>query len=454
VNSISERARKKGLDFSVEVDESLPSVLMGDDVRISQIIMNLLTNAVKYTRKGEVVLLIRNSGIADNTLRLFVSVKDTGIGIRKEDIDKLSISFERLDEKKNRHIEGTGLGISIVTRLLAMMKSELKIKSEYGVGSEFYFELPIEIVNQKPIGKYDVNINEAIGEIEEEIRLHAPKARILLTDDNEMNRKVAANLMRLFGIKPVLCESGEETIAEMKWKDYDILLLDHMMPEMDGIETLKVLKERGLVKQTKIIALTANAVVGAKEQYLKAGFDDYLSKPVQLDDLERVFRKYLPDDIIEEEKVTETEKTEVSDVEKKEVSDTSESSLIDNMDNNGTAGPLDKLKGIGINVEDGLCFCGDSEDFYLEILSDYAKEVPEKKEKLGEFLKSGNMKDYKILIHSVKSSSKTIGATSMFEKALDLEEAAADGKIDYVSEHHDIVMEEMTKLANEIVNII
>ena len=461
VNSISERAKEKNLDLRVEIDESVPSKLMGDDVRISQVIMNLLTNAVKYTERGYILFKIQKVGEADGRTNLLVSVKDTGIGIKKEDIDKLSISFERVDEKKNRHIEGTGLGISIVTKLLDMMNSELKIKSEYGVGSEFYFELPVEVVDATPIGTYDASSRGRAKTAESSIGMSAPKARVLLTDDNKMNRKVASNLLKLFGIKPDICGSGVDTITEMKKNEYEILFLDHMMPEMDGIETLKYLKEMDLVGNTRIIALTANAVVGAKEQYMEAGFDDYLSKPIDIPELEKMLRKYLPEDIIEapidgraDEAPDDGHVGEAKDDEHAGDDNGSKAPGDDNGSEGAEIGTTDisDLKGIarleklGLSIEAGLKFCGGDEDFYLEVIGDYVKESPEKIEKLTELLQAGNLKDYRVMIHSVKSASKTIGAMEMFEDARALEFAAGDEKMDYVQEHHDEVMEEYKKL--------
>jgi len=432
VNSISERAREKNLTFKVDIDETIPSKLLGDDVRISQVIMNLLTNAVKYTEEGFVLLSMKNMGVYSGTGSIRVAVKDTGIGIREEDIGKLSISFERVDEKKNRHIEGTGLGISIVTKLLAMMGSSLKIESRYGTGSEFSFELPITVVDSTPIGKYRVGENEHNRKDLYEIGLSAPNARVLLTDDNEMNRKVAGNLLRLFGIQPDICRSGEETIVRMMDNTYDILFLDHMMPEMDGLETLKRLQEKNLIGETRIIALTANAVVGAKEQYLSAGFDDYLSKPIELPDLEKILRKYLPAERVLDEE--QKKGTNMGDM------------------NQGTG--LEKLKRMGLNVEDGLTYCAGDEEFYLEIVGDYSKEAPEKIEKLSALLADGNLKDYKVLIHSVKSSSKTIGAGDLFNQAYALEQAAASGDTAYLQENHATVMEAYRTLAESCASIL
>ncbi len=448
VNSISERAKDKGLEFKLDIDETIPSRLLGDDVRISQVIMNLLTNAVKYTEKGEVLLSMRNLGED----RLLVSVKDTGIGIRKEDTDRLAVSFERLDERKNRHIEGTGLGISIVTKLLGMMDSELKLKSEYGVGSEFYFELPIRVVDPKPLGTFDPKSRPATKSLDR-IRIAVPKAKVLLTDDNDMNRKVAANLMKLFGIRPVLCSSGAETIEKMREGHYDLLFLDHMMPEMDGIETLARLKESDLIGTTKVIVLTANAVVGVREQYLKEGFDDYLAKPVNLPALERMLRTYLPKELIEEvtedqegafaEKTGGNARKEVSFSELPEVKVTRGEAVDD-----GT--PLGRLRSLGLSVEDGLMYCGDDEAFYLEIVHDYVEAAPERIEKLDTHLAAGDMKDYKVVVHSVKSASKTIGAMDLFEQTKELERAAAEENEAEVRKNHETVMNEYKLLVQKL----
>ena len=463
VNSISERARTKGLDFKVEADESIPSILLGDDVRISQVVTNLLTNAVKYTEKGSILLKITNLGKKQNMAYLRFSVKDTGIGIRKEDIDKLAISFERVDEQRNRHIEGTGLGISIVTKLLEMMDSRLEIESEYGVGSEFYFDLPIEVVDETPIGSYNhspAGAKSAGKKSGSRVTLRAPKAKILLTDDNDMNRKVAANLLKLFGITPVMCRSGRETITHMEEEKYDILFLDHMMPDMDGIETLRILKERGLTANTKVLALTANAVVGAKEQYLEAGFDDYLSKPIQIPELEKMLRKYLPESLTEsveeEENPQSSDGAILVDVEKREAEkkrQTREEEDAENRDGaagTGDDGVLGRYREIGLDVEEALTYCAGDEDLYVDVIHDYADGAAEKIDSLNGFLKDDNLKDYKILIHSVKSSSKTIGAMELFEKARELEMAAADENREYIDANHEAVMEEYRELAEKI----
>lgn len=299
VNSIRQRAEAKGLSFVLDIDETLPCTLYGDDVRVSQVMMNLLTNAVKYTEKGSVTFSMKSESRTGDKIIILVSVKDTGMGIREEDIDKLSVSFERLDEQKNRNIEGTGLGMSIVKSLLELMGSRICVESTYGEGSLFYFSLEQGIVDEKPIGDMKQSIAKGASKKKGEDLISAPDARVLVVDDNKMNIKVAANLLKLCSITPDSVLSGEEAIEKMEKNTYDIVLLDHMMPKMDGIETLAELRKRELIPEgTKVIVLTANAVVGAKEEYLAAGFDDYLSKPMEIKELVEALVKYLPEGIV------------------------------------------------------------------------------------------------------------------------------------------------------------
>ncbi len=300
VNSISERAKAKNLKLVTEIDERLPASLMGDDVRLSQVVMNLLTNAVKYTEQGRVTLAIRQGKRTQDRVELIVEVRDTGIGIREEDMDKLFASFERIEEKRNRSIEGTGLGMAIVQKLLAMMDSELKVKSHYGEGSVFSFRLWQKIVDGQPIGDYTKRLDTSERNKEREHTARFRGARVLVVDDNNMNLKVARNLMKLFGVVPELATSGFEAIEKLKTEKYHIIYLDHMMPEMDGIETLALIREERLLPEgTVVVALTANAVEGARQQYLKAGFDDYLSKPIELPRLEKSLLAHLPEELVE-----------------------------------------------------------------------------------------------------------------------------------------------------------
>ncbi|MCR5655544.1 MAG: response regulator [Lachnospiraceae bacterium] len=295
VISVADRARSKGLHLNVNIDETIPCKLRGDDVRVTQVIMNLLTNAVKYTEKGSVTFTVRSESIKDNTVSLYVSVEDTGIGIKEEDMDKLLTSFSRIEEERNRYVEGTGLGMTIVDRLLKMMNSSIQVESTYGKGSKFYFVLTQEIVDPAPMGDYKERSKDEKEDASGETKLYAPNAKILVVDDNKMNLKVAKHLLKAYGIVPDLAYSGPEAIEKIKETQYDFIGLDHMMPDMDGIETLQILKKENLLPEsTVVVAMTANAVVGAKEQYLAAGFDDYITKPIEYEKLEEMLIHYLP----------------------------------------------------------------------------------------------------------------------------------------------------------------
>ena len=427
VNSINERARAKGLEFKLDIDESIPSRLFGDDVRISQVIMNLLTNAVKYTESGSVTLRVKNKGIKDGDVKLRFDVIDTGIGIKEEDLDKLFQSFERIEEKRNRHIEGTGLGISIVCKLLSMMNSKLEVESKYAIGSTFGFDLSLRVVDPEPIGKFDEKKKSYSAKQVETKHLSAPDAKVIVTDDNGMNLKVAGNFLKLFGITPVTCTSGKETIELLKKNKFDLILLDHMMPQMDGIETLKVLKDENLLNGAAVIALTANAVVGAEEQYLNAGFDGYLSKPIMIDDIENTLKKYLPAGVIEGMAAKDEEKT-------------------------GMPLSLEKARSAGLNVDAGIGYACGEEEFYLELLSDYAESAADKCSELSSYFDNNDLKNYEILVHSLKSASRTIGADDIADQAKALEDASRNGDMDFVKEHHGAFIKCFKELAEKVRN--
>ncbi len=554
--SIEERAKAKALRFNVDVDPSLPSVLFGDDVRVAQVVTNLLTNAVKYTHEGAVTLTLKDGGRENGTLKLFVSVKDTGIGIKSADMKKLFESFERIEEIRNRNIEGTGLGMSIVTKLLSMMNSELHVDSIYGVGSEFSFTVEQKIVSDEPIGDYFDHAEKAIQSEDTKKVLFAEKARLLVVDDNDMNLKVARNLLKISGIKPDLASSGAECLELVKKNKYDLILMDHMMPVMDGIETLRHLKDDDLLPGgTHVIVLTANAVVGAKEKYLEAGFDDYLSKPIEVEELEQKLSEHLPADLVEwrypdvapaatepvkavpetpAPAVAEPAKTAASTPvatepaktaaeapapavaetvkaapeapapavadpvkaaastpvaaepvkvaaatasEPMEVFDFAPGGGSDDDDilefgptnedimefgpSNGdededslpsslTSEAKKILEKAGLNLSDGLRFCAGEESFYIEMLDSYSEGAASKGGLLEDYYREGKWNDYQILVHSIKSTSKTIGSEAAFSLAKSLEEAAGEGNSDFINVNHRKFMEIYKQLASDI----
>ena len=292
LNSIMPRAAAKSLVIVREIDPNLPREMYGDDVRVAQVIVNLLTNAVKYTERGSVTLVIKEHSRTVNDIFIRVEVIDTGIGIKEEDMDKLFESFGRVEEKRNRNIEGTGLGMSIVTGLLQMMDSRLDVESKYGEGSKFSFVIKQQITDARPIGDFDIRSSEK-KKIDHHEMIDISGKEILVVDDNSMNLKVASRFLKLAGVSADIAFSGPEAIEKVKAKRYDMIFLDHMMPKMDGLETLALMRENKLLDNyTKVIALTANAIIGAKETYLQAGFDDYLSKPIDIKGLDDILRKH------------------------------------------------------------------------------------------------------------------------------------------------------------------
>ncbi|MBO5032076.1 MAG: response regulator [Lachnospiraceae bacterium] len=302
VSMIYAKAKDKELRFEVNVNEKLPNKLYGDDVRIRQVLVNLLTNAVKYTHEGSVMLSVDGKSIGDSLL-LFCEVKDTGIGIKEEDLPRIFQTFERVDEKRNRNIEGTGLGMNIVQSLLELMGTELKAESVYGSGTTFYFELSQKIISEEPIGNFRETVEKLGEEYQYKSLFKAPQAKILVVDDNEINRMVFTCMLLDTQIQVTEAESGIKALKLVEKERFDMIFLDYMMPELDGVETLHKMRnmEHNLSKAAPVIILTANAVTGAKEQYLAEGFDDYLSKPIIPEKLEQMIKDRLPKEYVVED---------------------------------------------------------------------------------------------------------------------------------------------------------
>lgn len=290
------KAKEKELPVHVHVSKSIPSVLLGDELRIRQIIVNLLTNAVKYTEHGSISFSVEYEEHEKQEIALKVSVKDTGIGIKEEDMKNLFEEYARLDEKRNHNIEGTGLGMGIVVRLLEQMNSKLEVESVYGEGSTFSFILIQRVVDETPIGNFNTVENKEKDTKNEQNVLKISKARILVVDDNRINLMVVEGLLKRTEAKVQCASSGQECLNWLKHNPVDLVLLDHLMPEMNGLETLKKIREMGAqFEKLPVVVLTANVVSGAKEQYMNAGFSDYLEKPVSAKLLEDMLRKYLPE---------------------------------------------------------------------------------------------------------------------------------------------------------------
>ncbi len=411
MNMVLYRAREKDLDFIVHVDPTLPHILYGDETRIKECVMNLLTNAIKYTKEGSITLEIEYEKTGEDEILVTCRVKDTGIGIRKENIPIIISPYVRIEEGKNRDIEGTGLGLSIVTELLAEMGSRIEIESEYGKGSTFFFRLAQKVVDWTPIGDMEAMFRET-KKVEGgySAGFRAPEAKILVVDDILINIKVLQGLLKQTKIKLDIALSGFECLEKAAAQKYDLIFLDQRMPEMDGMETLKHLKEPAfhMNEKTPVIMLTADAVFGAREAFLKAGFDDYLSKPVDPKRLERLLIQYLPADKVEYEDRAGASETKAPDEMQQAEAEAEEAC---------------GLEGIpGLNTETGLENCFGDEETYQAILEEYANTAQGYADELEGYLRENNIERYTILVHSLKSASRAIGAMELGERAAELQE--------------------------------
>ena len=438
VNMMKQKAEAKELGFELSVDSAIPSRLFGDDVRIRQILVNLMSNAVKYTEHGKVSLKVEAQQSGD-MLRLKFAVSDTGIGIRKEDMEKLFAEFQRLDEKKNRNVEGTGLGMSITTQLLEMMGSRLEVESVYGEGSTFSFELEQKIIDYEPIGDLEQRIRSQASEYKYTEMFQAPEASLLVVDDNAVNRKVFINLLKSTKIRIDEASGGEQCLECVKSKKYDIIFLDHMMPGMDGIEVLHEMQKLGdfLCKDTPVIALTANAVTGAREMYIGEGFSDFLSKPVRPDKMERLIMELLPKDKIVEAGTDAVTKEATVEAEAEPELPT-----------------LD-----GFDWEYALLHCGDK-SLLIDTIGNIYKMIDEEALQLHGYFDIINEADsgtdeygaaidsYRIKVHSMKSSAAMIGAMYVSGTARMLEYAARDGKADEIISVTPYFLDEWRNMKN------
>ena len=296
-NMIEVKAKEKNLELIFDIDAKMPRAYFGDDKRIRQILLNLLTNAVKYTEKGSVTLKLTCT-VENDIAVLHYAVIDTGIGIRKEDLGKIYEEFQRIDISRNRDVEGTGLGMPLVQQFLKLMGSELHVNSQYEQGSEFSFDIIQKVIDPLPVGDFKAVYEIIDSQKDIKTSYIAPNVKVLVVDDFEMNRKVFSGLLKRTQMQIYEAESGMTCLEMLKREHFDIVFLDHMMPEMDGIQTLYKIREYGLCESVPIIMLTANALVGDREKYISEGFDDFLTKPIIPEQLDQMMRKHLPENVI------------------------------------------------------------------------------------------------------------------------------------------------------------
>lgn len=533
INMICSRLQKKDVEFLVEVDHRLPDELIGDELRIRQILLNILGNAVKFTTKGYVSLKIYGT-VENNSVSLFAEVEDTGFGIRKEDIDKLFDGFQRLDDKKTRQIEGTGLGLAICQQLLGLMGGTIEAESTYGAGSRFTVYLPQKINNTNPIievkninlikvlvivedetahpqmasimknlgvsanyeldsdrvwgmiqdagythvfvpyfiyvnrkesicrlvdvcrviviteyGRYveygpnlsavqkplnAVNVGEALngiydrstpGQVWESFT--APEAKILIVDDNAVNLKVMEGLLLPYKVQITKALSGKECLKLLQSKQYHLVFLDHMMPEMDGVETLNIIRSQNedYYKQLKVVALTANAIRGAREMFLENGFDDYISKPIDLARLDEKLKTYLPKEFIEKGELREIEPVEEF--------------------------PFEIA---GVSTKQGIKNCSGSVKMYWDLLSTVLMEGRVKLPLMGEYIATDNIKSYQVEVHALKSVASGIGAQSLSSLAKKHEEEAKAGNYYFIRSKGGELLKQYEELLRQLEGIL
>ncbi len=432
INSISIPLRKKKLRLALDIASDVPFKLSGDEVHLRQIIGNLLTNAVKYTQKGTVTLHLKWKQLEEEKLLLEIAVEDTGIGVKEKDISRIFETFNRLDMAASRNEEGTGLGLAVTNQLVEMMGGKLEVKSEYGKGSVFSFAIPQKIVNKAPLGdfqeQYDRSLKNSISYREKFI---APLAKILVVDDNAMNLAVAQDLLRKTKLQIDVASSGGECLEMLKRKEYHLICMDHMMPVMDGVQTLHAIREMedNPSRNIPIIALTANAVVGAKEFYLNAGFEDYLSKPIEPEKLEDMLIQYLPKELVY---LTEDEEISIE-------------------GDDGTGGlNEEKLTDMGINAANGLKYMGGSRSLYEKVLRDFRDILHEKEEQLKNMLSKEDVSGYAIIVHALKGNARNVGADELAEEAFELEKKSKAGRLEEVEVQSPILFSMMRTLGENL----
>lgn len=564
------------LELIVDCDADLPSNLLGDEQKFRRIVMNLLGNAFKFTKEGGVILRI-TSRKEEYGVNLHVSVRDSGIGIERADMEKIFTSFSQVNSKRNRKAGGVGLGLAITQALVNSMGGFMTVESEPGSGSEFQFTIPQKVLDETPIvsirdknnlyaacyinlDKYDYTVvregyesciqhiasqfafpfrvcrnlpelkrrmeREAYTHIfigweeytedrsffdelceerhvvllldydqelsvsgnmlriykpftvlsiaavfngqkvlygeEQYVSLHnkfiAPQANVLIVDDNAMNLKVMARLLLPYRLKVSLAGSGQEALEKLNASNFDCVFLDHMMPEMDGVETLhKIRQKPGLYYQSlPIIAFTANAIGGAREMFISEGFNDFIAKPIELSVLDRILRRYIPAQMqipVEEGETVHTERasenaavTSAADPIGQQTAGEAAaySPNIQSVTSDASRGRL-HLNRAGVNIEQALAYCGDEEGF-REIIAIFHAEGEKRRNHLSHYFEEQDWKNYVICVHALKGNAKSIGAGALSELARELEFAGKENRIEYILEHHEAMMENHDRL--------
>jgi len=413
ITMIRVRSNQKDLSFDIKIDPNLPKKMYGDYGKIKQIVLNLLTNAVKYTNEGGFCLSVQAEEIKDDVVKMRISVKDTGIGIKEEDLDKLFSAFERLDEKKNSGIQGTGLGLDISRQFAELMRGSLHCESVYGEGSDFIFEVEQKIVDATPIGEFKEQVDRVTVGLYRP-KFVAPDAEILVVDDNAMNLSVIKSLLKATKMFVTTASSGMECLEKLKHSSFNVVLLDHFMPGMDGIETMQRIRED--YPNLPVYCLTANAEAGGDAYYKSKGFTGYLQKPIDSALLEESIRRHLPEDMVME---IETEE------ESKELPEHLQWLVQEEK----------------IDEKEGIKNTGGAESFEFSLRM-FLDTIEENVQVLEEACANEDFSLFTIKVHALKSSARLIGAKELSEFAASLEEAGKKDQTDVIRKDCDRLLKE------------
>lgn len=414
--SMENRIGHSGLELIYDIDQDIPCKLKGDMGRIRQVIINLVNNAIKYTEKGSVRFSVHVRQKNTDKVMLYYEVADTGIGIRKEDHKILFDAFQRVEMDRNRYVEGTGLGLTISQNLVNMMGGVIEVESEYGKGSRFFFTIEQTIIDPTPVSAVNYNgQKDNVTEKEAECLFIAPEAHILLVDDNELNLVVAKELLKPLRMQIDTAENGLQAVKMVRGSQYDLVLMDHMMPVMDGIEAAKAIRALPEDKYQKlpIIALTANAMVDARKEFLNAGMNGFVAKPIDFARICNQLKLWLPKDLVRDVPKEEAKKLLADDLSDREIQ------------------PEDPQ--MGFSFEEGVNHCG-SKAALMKTIRIFYRTIDSKANKIEQCLKEGLISDYVIEIHALKSSALLIGAVPLSEAAKELEDYGKQGKAEVLEE--------------------
>ena len=414
--SMENRIGHSGLELIYDIDQDIPCKLKGDMGRIRQVIINLVNNAIKYTEKGSVRFSVHVRQKNTDKVMLYYEVADTGIGIRKEDQKILFDAFQRVEMDRNRYVEGTGLGLTISQNLVNMMGGVIEVESEYGKGSRFFFTIEQTIIDPTPVSAVNYNgQKDNVTEKEAECLFIAPEAHILLVDDNELNLVVAKELLKPLRMQIDTAENGLQAVKMVRGSQYDLVLMDHMMPVMDGIEAAKAIRALPEDKYQKlpIIALTANAMVDARKEFLNAGMNGFVAKPIDFARICNQLKLWLPKDLVRDVPKEEAKKLLADDLSDREIQ------------------PEDPQ--MGFSFEEGVKHCG-SKAALMKTIRIFYRTIDSKADKIEQCLKEGLIGDYVIEVHALKSSALLIGAVPLSEAAKELEDYGKQGKTEVLEE--------------------